>query len=86
MSKKRKVSPMKLTSWKKSKASNPMLQTMLMVDDLEFIIIAVSDTSKDILQRNEEKKETMYERIEAEMIGVQQALHSSRAVSTTPPP
>jgi hypothetical protein len=28
----------------------------------------------------------MFERIEAELKGVQQALYSSRAVSTTPPP
>jgi hypothetical protein len=38
------------------------------------------------LQRNEAKKETMYEKIEAELRGVQQALHSSRTVSTAPPP
>jgi hypothetical protein len=31
------------------------------------------------------KQETMYERIEAELKGVQQALYSSRAVSTAPP-
>jgi hypothetical protein len=85
-SKKRKVSPMKPTSRKKSKASKPKLQTVLMVDDFDFIIAAVSDASEDILQRNEEKQETMYERIEAELRGVQQALHSSRAVSTAPPP
>jgi hypothetical protein len=52
----------------------------------DFIIVVVSDTSEDILQRNEAKQETMYERIEAELKGVQQALHSSRAVSTAPPP
>jgi hypothetical protein len=28
----------------------------------------------------------MYERTESEMKGVHQALHSNRAVSTTPPP
>jgi hypothetical protein len=62
------------------------MQTMLTVDDIDLIIIVVSDTSEDILQRNEEKQETMYERIEAELRGVQQALHSSHAVSTAPPP
>jgi hypothetical protein len=47
----------------------------------------VSDASEDILQRTEAKQETMYERIEAELRGVQQALHSSpHAVSTAPPP
>jgi chromosome segregation ATPase len=77
---------MKPTSRKKSKASKPQMQTVLTVDDIDLIIVVVSDTSEDILQRSEEKQETMYERIEAELRGVQQALHSSRAVSTAPPP
>jgi hypothetical protein len=54
-SKKIKVSPMKPTSRKKSKASNPNMQIVLMVDDFNFIIIAISDASEDILQRNEAK-------------------------------
>jgi hypothetical protein len=56
-----------------------------MMDDIDFIIVVVSDTLEDILQRNEAKQETMYERIEAKLKGVQQSLHSSRAVSTAPP-
>jgi preprotein translocase subunit SecB len=50
--------------------------------DIDLIIAAISDTSEDILQCNEAKQETMYEIIEAELQGVQQALHSSRTVST----
>jgi hypothetical protein len=84
-SKKRKVSPTKPTSQKRSKASKPQMQNVLTMDDIDFIIVIVSDTSEDILQRNEAKQETMYERIEVELKGVQQALYSSRAVSTTPP-
>jgi hypothetical protein len=57
-----------------------------MVDDIDLIIATVSDTSEDILQRSEAKQETMFDRIEAELKGVQQALYSSRAVSTVPPP
>jgi hypothetical protein len=57
-----------------------------MIGDFNFIIIAISDALKDILQRNEEKQETRYERIEVEIIGVQKALHSSHIVSTMPPP
>jgi hypothetical protein len=57
-----------------------------MLDDFDFIIAAVSNTSKDIFQINEAKKETMYEKIEVELREVQHALHSIRAVSTTPPP
>jgi hypothetical protein len=48
-SKKRKGSPTKPSSRKKSKASKPKLQTVLMVDDIDVIIIVVSDTSEDIL-------------------------------------
>jgi hypothetical protein len=73
---------MKPTLWKKSKASKPQMQTILTMDDIDFIIIVVLDTSEDILQCNEAKQETMYERIEADLKGVQQALHSSRVVST----
>jgi hypothetical protein len=48
-SKKIKVSSMKPTSRKKSKESNPKLQTVLTVDDFDFIFTAVSDASEDIL-------------------------------------
>jgi hypothetical protein len=81
-----KVSPMKNTSHKKSKATKTKLQTILTLDDFNFIITSVSDASQDLLQNTEAKQESMYDRIEAELRGVQQALHSSRAVSTAPPP
>jgi hypothetical protein len=54
-----------------------------MVDDIDLIIAIVSDTSEDILQRNEAKQETMYDRIEVELKGLQHTLYSSHAVSTT---
>jgi hypothetical protein len=50
MSKKRKVSPNKPSTQKKSQDKKPQLQTILTVDDIDLIIIVVSDTSKDILQ------------------------------------
>jgi hypothetical protein len=59
---------------------------MLTLDDFDFIIAAVSNASKDILQRKNTKQEAMYDRIETELRGVQQALHSNRIVSTTPLP
>jgi hypothetical protein len=62
------------------------MQIVLTMDDIDLIFIVVSNTSEDILHRNESKQETMYERIEEEMRGVQQALHSSHTMSTTPPP
>jgi hypothetical protein len=84
-SKKRKVSPMKPTSWNKSKATKPQMKTMITMDGIDFIIVAISDTSEDILQYNEDKQDTMYEIIEEELKGVQQALYSICTVSTTPP-
>jgi hypothetical protein len=48
-SKKIKVSPTKPSSWKKSKASKPKLQTVLTVDEIDLIILAILDTSKDSL-------------------------------------
>jgi hypothetical protein len=77
---------MKPSSRKKSKSNKPKMQNVLMVDDFDFIISAVGDASEEILQRNEEKQEAMYDRIEAELRGVQQALYSSHAVSTCPRP
>jgi hypothetical protein len=44
-SNKRKVSPMKPTSWKNSKATKTKLQTVLTLDDFDFIIAVVSDAS-----------------------------------------
>jgi hypothetical protein len=73
---------MKTTLRKNSKESKMKLQTMLRVDDFDFIIAAVSDTSEDILQRTKEKQETMYDKIETELRGVQQDLQSSRTMST----
>jgi hypothetical protein len=55
---------------------------VLTVDDIDLIITAIADASEDILHRNEAKHETMYDKIEVEMKGVQQALYSSRVVST----
>jgi hypothetical protein len=49
-SKKINISPKKPSVRKKSRANKPQLQTVIMVDDIELIIAAVSDTSEDILQ------------------------------------
>jgi hypothetical protein len=74
-SKKRKVFPKKYLARKKSRANKPHSHNVIIVDDLDLIIIDVVDSSEDILQRNEAKQETMYDRIEAELKGVQQALY-----------
>jgi hypothetical protein len=58
---------------------------MLTIDDFDFIIPVVADASQDILQKHEAKQEEMYDRIEVQLKGVQQALQSNCAVSTAPP-
>jgi hypothetical protein len=57
-----------------------------MHDDFDFIITIISDASQDLLQNTESKQEAMYDRIEIELRGVHQALHSSHIVSTAPFP
>jgi hypothetical protein len=76
---------MKPTSWKKFKASKPHMQIVLTMDDIDFIIVDVSDTSEDILQHSEAKQETMYDRIAGDLKGVHKALYSIHAVSIAPP-
>jgi hypothetical protein len=65
--KKRKVSPPKPSSRKKSRATLTKMQTVLTVDDFDFIIAAVNDASQEILQKHEAKQEEMYDRIEVEL-------------------
>jgi hypothetical protein len=48
---------MKPTSQKKSKATKTKLQTVLTLDDFDFIIAVVSDASQDLLQNTEAKQE-----------------------------
>jgi hypothetical protein len=84
--KKRKVSPPKPSSQKKSKAIVTKMQTTLTPDDFDFIIAALNDASLEIAEKQEAKQEEMYDRIEVELRGVQQALQSSRTVSTMPLP
>jgi hypothetical protein len=57
---------------------------VLTVDDANLTIAAVEDTLEDILQRHEEKKKPLYDRIERELKDIQQAIYSSRTVPTVP--
>ena len=61
---------MKPSSQKKSRATLAKMQTMLIVNDFDFIIAVVIDASQDILQKHEAKHEEMYDRIEVELRGV----------------
>jgi hypothetical protein len=84
--KKRKVSPRKPSSRKKSKATLTKMQIVLTTDDFDFIIVALNDASQEIMEKQEAKQEEMYDRIEVELRGVRQALQSSHIVSTEPLP
>jgi DNA-binding protein YbaB len=50
------------------------MQTSLTLDDFDFIIAAVNDASKEIIEKKEVKKEQMYSQIEIVLQGVHQAL------------
>jgi hypothetical protein len=83
-SKKRKVSPSKPSSRKKMKATRTKFETTLTSDDFDFIVAALNDASLEIAEKQEAKQEEMFSRIKVEFQEVQQALQSSRAVSTVP--
>jgi hypothetical protein len=57
--KKRKVSPLKPSSWKKSNTTVTKMKTVLTVDDFDFIIAALNDASLEITEKQEFKQEEM---------------------------
>jgi hypothetical protein len=59
--KKRKVSPLKPSSRKKSKATVTNMKTVLTTDDFDFIIASLNDASLEIVEKQEAKKEEMYD-------------------------
>ena len=85
-SKKRKVSPLKPSSRKKSRTPVTKMKTTLTLDDFSFLLATMNEAIEEIIEKQEVKQEAMYNRIEIELQGVQQALQSSRAVSTAPLP
>jgi hydrogenase maturation factor HypE len=85
-SKKRKVSPLKPSSQKKPRTPVTKMKTMLTPDDFSFLLATMNKDIEEITENKEAKKEAMFNRIGRELQGVQQALWSSRAVSTAPLP
>jgi hypothetical protein len=73
-SKKRKVSPLKPSSRKKSKATRTKFETTLTLDDFNFIVAALNDASLEIAEKQETKQEKVFNHIKVELQGVQQAL------------
>jgi hypothetical protein len=49
--KKRKVSPLKSSSRKKPRTPITKMRTALTLDDFDFIVVAVSDASKEIIEK-----------------------------------
>jgi hypothetical protein len=66
------------------KATRTKFETTLTSDDFDFIVAALNDASLEIAEKQEAKQEEVFSRIKDELQGVQQALQSSRAVSTVP--
>jgi hypothetical protein len=64
--KKRKVSPLKPSSRKKSRATVTKMKTVLTTDDFDFIIAALNDASLEIMEKQEAKQEEMYDRLKVE--------------------
>jgi hypothetical protein len=62
------------------------MKIVLTYDDFDFIIAALNDASLEIAEKKGEKKEEMYDSIEVQLQGVQQALQFSGMVSTAPFP
>jgi hypothetical protein len=68
---KRKGSPLKPSSRKKSKATMTKMQTVLTSDDFNFLIAALQDASLEIIEKQDVKQEDMYDKIKNELRGVQ---------------
>jgi hypothetical protein len=81
---KRKITPPKPSFQKKAKATKTMLKTTLTPDDFDFLIAALNDVSLELAKKQEAKQEDIFNQIKGELHEVQQALQSSRAVSTVP--
>jgi hypothetical protein len=69
-----KVSPSKPSSQKRSKAPITKMQTILTYDYFNFIIAALNDASLEIEEKKEANHEEMYNIMEVDLQGVQQAL------------
>jgi hypothetical protein len=70
-SKKRKVSPQKPLSRKKMKATKSKFDTVLTLDEFNFIIVSLNDASLEIVEKQEARQEVMYSWIKIELQGVQ---------------
>jgi hypothetical protein len=83
-SQKRKVSPKKPSTRKKTRASKPELEATLTEDDISLVHRAMEDALEKILQRYGVKQEELHGKIKKELKEVQQAIRLVRAIPTMP--
>jgi hypothetical protein len=81
-SKKRKITPLRPSSRKKTKATRTMRKTMLTLDIFDFLIVALNDVSLELMENQEAKQDELFNRIMGKFKETQQALQSSQEVST----
>jgi hypothetical protein len=62
------------------------MKTTLTPYDFIILLATMNEDIEEIIEKQEAKKESMYNRIESELQGLQQALWSSHAVSIAPLP
>jgi hypothetical protein len=62
-----KVSPLKPSSRRKSKATGTKFETTLTSDDFDFIITALNDASLVISEKKEAKQKEVFSRIKVEL-------------------
>jgi hypothetical protein len=79
-----KMTPPNPSSKKKIMATQTMFKTTLTPDDFDFLIAALNDASLEITEKQEVKKEEVFNQIKGELQEVQQTLQSSQVVSTAP--
>jgi hypothetical protein len=72
-----KITPPNPSSRKKARATRTMLKTTLTPDDFDFLIATLNDVSLELAEKQEEKKEEIFNRIKGELQEVQQALQSN---------
>jgi hypothetical protein len=68
---KRKMTPPKPSSQKKSKSTWTTFKTTLTPKDFDFLIAALNDVSIDLAKKKEEKQEDLFNRIKGELKEVQ---------------
>jgi hypothetical protein len=67
---------------KKAKATKTKFEIVLTLDDFDFRITSLNDTSLEIVENKEDKQEEVFSHIRDKLQGVQQAIQYGCSVST----